>query len=629
MENLGSFLDNKYPELAGSKPVERAVQKKKQSGEKAPHLRDERVDTYIDRLEEIINNKRGFELLKFKVLEKYTTKPEDVSEKYWENQEAEERKMGKGADWDSAKSNMEMLKKLKSDHLETVLNDQRSSLEQWVDYFASSESDYLPSELKYWVFRSVIGMQELVKKKDGEREFIEFPKRSRGTVKPFPDINHEALAYVIDAIKTKFSGKEIEFEHDIQPDEREEFKNFLEKEDFSKLYAWANELMSTVPEHLLPVTEGEWVKYEQGSDPAELVKTIRGKGTGWCTAGKNTAAKQLQGGDFYVYYTLDDDGKPTIPRIAIRMEGHDKIAEPPRGIAYKQNLDPYMPEVLKTKLAEFGVVGETYIKRAQNMELLTSIEQKTQKQETLTREDLMFLYEMNSPIKGFGYKTDPRIAEIRGNRNVKEDTPIIFECSSEKIATNISELNENSIAYIGKWNAEVMREIEKCENIKYLYEEFPNKSILYKTIETNPDIKNGADAKRILESNDVKFGGVSTEILRKVEFSNEIKKFDLVSFSVEQLGFPGSATTAEIYQRADELGLKLCPAEVGPLLRLAYKDQKEGEYLLVAMKPILSTGGNPRLFGLGRRSGGVWLDTNWVNPGNRWFPQHRFVFSRK
>src|SRR3989344_8023327 len=220
---------------------------------------------------------------------------------------------------------------MKRQNSEGVLDDQKSSLEQWVDYLALPDSNFtddkpLNRELKYWVFRNIIGLQEYDKEKK------EFPKRSKGTIKQFPDINREALGYTIDAVIKKLQGKSIEFENDIQFDEREVFRKFLEKEDFPKLYSWANDLMNPIPEHLLPVTEGKWKKYEQGTDHQELVQTIGGKGTGWCTAGENTAKTQLRGGDFYVFYSLDDNKEPTIPRIAIRME-RNEIADV-RGVAY-------------------------------------------------------------------------------------------------------------------------------------------------------------------------------------------------------------------------------------------------------------------------------------------------------
>ena len=51
--------------------------------------------------------------------------------------------------------------------------------------------------------------------------------------------------------------------------------------------------------------QGEWIKYEQGSDAKPLYESLQGHGTGWCTAGESTAETQLKAGDFYVFYTKD------------------------------------------------------------------------------------------------------------------------------------------------------------------------------------------------------------------------------------------------------------------------------------------------------------------------------------
>ena len=76
-------------------------------------------------------------------------------------------------------------------------------------------------------------------------------------------------------------------------------------------------------------------------------------------------------------------------------------------------------------------------------------------------------------------------------------------------------------------------------------------------------------------------------------------ELDLVVLSVSELGFgnPASSDDAElgasvqvslhdIYVRAISLGFELCPAEVGPALRLDYLDQPLGEFLHIAMKPV-------------------------------------------
>lgn len=617
-----NFLDKKYPDFTGSKPVERAVRKLKREGKKAPHDRAERIDAYLNRLEDIFEDKRGLSLLKHKILEKYTTKQEEIPESYWKLQEKIIRERGQGGDW--ANASEEDKQELKRQNSEGVLGDQRASLEQWLDYLALPDSNFTKNEslnraLKYWVFRNVVGLQEYDKEKK------EFPKRSKGTIKQFPDINHEALGYVVDAVIKKLGGETLDFEYDIQADERQEFLKFLEKEDFAKLYAWANELMNPIPEHLLPITDGEWRKYNKNSNSQELVQKIRGKGTGWCTAGENTAKTQLTGGDFYVFYSLDDDQKPTIPRIAIRMEG-DKIAEV-RGVAYKQNLDPYMGEVLTAKLEEFPDKAQ-YLKKEADMQRLTVIENKIKAKQELNRDDLVFLYEINSPIAGFGYQKDPRIAELRKQRNTREDMSIVFECMPQEIAYSPTEIKKHTKAYVGIWNPEVLKLLPG--NITHVYEKFPDKKVFLRELEFDPTIKNSQSAEKMLIKKDYGISDWAKDILKKTKFSGEKKSLKLVSFLVGNLGFPDGATTTEIFAKAKELGLELAPAEVGPQLRLQYADQPMNEYLYIAMEQITDSDGYPLVFYVGRSADGAWLYAYLAYPDDRWNADSRFVFvSRK
>ena len=576
------FLNRKYPDLPGSRPVERAAQKVKREGGKAPYERAERTEAYLDRLGSIIQDKTGLANLKRMILEKYTTKPEDIPESYWKLQERIMRERGQAGDWERASEKEKA--ELKRQNSEGVLADQRSSLEQWVDEFASSDLDYVPKALKYWIFRNVLGLQEYDKEKK------EFPKRSKGTVKQFPDINHDALLYVIDAIKEKYEGKGVEFEYDIQEKERQQFRQFLEKEDFAKLYAWANELYNPIPEHLLPVTAGEWRTYEHGSDPLELVKTVRGKGTGWCTAGEQTAKTQLQGGDFHVFYSIDDDKRPTIPRIAIRMEG-EHIAEV-RGVAYKQNLDPYMTEVLAGKLAGFPD-GEKYMQKDADMKRLTEIELKTKTSEPLTKNELVFLYEIERPIQGFGYQRDPRIEELRSRRHAMEDAPVVFGCEPEEIAWNADEIDERTKADVGRLRPGIF---DRLRTVEHIYTSFPEGKIERRSLEIGGKTK--GELKKELERRGMQINSQGNFIIDSEDFTTlkNPERIDLVRLTVRDLGFPRGATTEEIYTRAAEFGLELCPPEVGPHYRLAYADQPLGDWTAIGMKQINDSDGYPNVF---------------------------------
>ena len=69
---------------------------------------------------------------------------------------------------------------------------------------------------------------------------------------------------------------------------------------------------------------------------------------------------------------------------------------------------------------------------------------------------------------------------------------------------------------------------------------------------------------------------------------SEPTELDLVVASMEQLGFPNGAWIRDIDNRAwNRFGLERCPCEVGPQLRLQYREQPKGERLVIAMETFI------------------------------------------
>lgn len=65
------------------------------------------------------------------------------------------------------------------------------------------------------------------------------------------------------------------------------------------------------------------------------------------------------------------------------------------------------------------------------------------------------------------------------------------------------------------------------------------------------------------------------------------EQISLVRLKVSDLGFNKfPAILGQIYQKAHDLGLDLCPPEVGPEFRLKYDGQRSGERLYIGMKQI-------------------------------------------
>ncbi|MEK7174313.1 MAG: hypothetical protein AAB759_01505, partial [Patescibacteria group bacterium] len=100
----------------------------------------------------------------------------------------------------------------------------------------------------------------------------------------------------------------------------------------------------------------------------------------------------------------------------------------------------------------------------------------------------------------------------------------------------------------------------------------------------------------------------------------------LIRLTVADLGFKSSATTDQIYERAQILGLELCPADTGPNYRLKYRNQPLNEWIYMGMKQITGSGGYPGVFRLGRSGDGLWLYDAWARPDSGWLPGHEFVF---
>lgn len=124
---------------------------------------------------------------------------------------------------------------------------------------------------------------------------------------------------------------------------------------------------------------------------------------------------------------------------------------------------------------------------------------------------------------------------------------------------------------------------------------------IWKTIKLGTGLKTAEDFRHALGQAKMTIGGWGEDLLGKSSFTaSEMEtEVDLVSISVGDLGFTQPADRREIMARAFELGLDLCPAEVGPQLRLQYPDQPKGEWFMIAMEPITGSDGYPNVFCVG------------------------------
>lgn len=124
----------------------------------------------------------------------------------------------------------------------------------------------------------------------------------------------------------------------------------------------------------------------------------------------------------------------------------------------------------------------------------------------------------------------------------------------------------------------------------------------------------------------INISSYAQDMLTKIKW-NKKQKIDLVRVTVKELGFDNWTTTEKLFARAKEMGLELCPPQVGLQLRVEYKDQPMDEWLYIGMEPISDRYGTPSVFRLDRVGGGLWLNRDWAYPDSRWYPEDELMFS--
>lgn len=610
--------------------------------------------------------------------------------------------IAKGSNIGEELQNLPNEQKQMAEEIVAKIEDQKRSLDKWIDYLATDDArTAYPDWFRYWAMRSVTGLSSFDKdtkafpSRDEEtmnpfpeldqavlgkvrdhvehdrvykerlaasREELERAERKHNKERqlvigqriaevkkqnPTVPVDRERIIAELDMAPFDPSTFEIETpvdERNLEP----EVQAALDAKDFSKLYALEFAKLIPTSETLLHNTTGQWVKYAQGSEPTELVQSIERHKTGWCTAGEEVAKSQLSRGDFYVYYSQDESGVSSIPRAAIRIE-NGVVAEV-RGIAPDQNTDAYIAPIIGDATEREGVDidGEfhqirglkEFHKKSEDMAYVSRLEQMRQVGQPLTKHDLLFLYEINAPIEGFGYDKDPRVVELRDERNPNEDILIVFECDESQIARSIDQINESTKAYVGKLEPGIFDRLP--EGVEHVYTNFPEGRIRRQSIEIGG--KDEHELEELLRRNGHQIYEHAKSMMGHDDFKRSLREEDLkqpdykkwklkspeeaklIRLRVEDLGFPSGATTDQIFARAQELGLELCPPEVGPQFRLQYVNQPMNEYFYVGMKQITDSDGDPFVFRVGRYDDGSWLSNSWAKPTDGWIASDEFVF---
>jgi hypothetical protein len=120
---------------------------------------------------------------------------------------------------------------------------------------------------------------------------------------------------------------------------------------------------------------------------------------------------------------------------------------------------------------------------------------------------------------------------------------------------------------------------------------------VWRTITMGTGPRTADDFRRAFKKQKIETNILANAMLSQDTFvvSAEEKEVDLVAVTHRELGSECNLDRRETCCLALELGLELCPNEVGPQLCLQYTGQPDWEQLLIGMDPIIC-GGVPHIF---------------------------------
>jgi len=142
--------------------------------------------------------------------------------------------------------------------------------------------------------------------------------------------------------------------------------------------------------------------------------------------------------------------------------------------------------------------------------------------------------------------------------------------------------------------------------------------------------KSTNELSRALKKNGLKTSKWVDHIFNKHDFkvASKEEEIQLVNVSVAELGFGAAYINyRSICAKAKDFGLELCQNEVGPQLRLQYKDQTVSERLRIATEPIMISYPKKSLFFVWHINSDFWLSE--IDSDSFWSGDSRFIFCRR
>ncbi len=201
----------------------------------------------------------------------------------------------------------------------------------------------------------------------------------------------------------------------------------------------------------------------------------------------------------------------------------------------------------------------------------------------------------------------------------------IFEPSI--IARTPEEIGEDTRVYVGP----LFKNIFHHKNIEYIYTGFPEGEIIVQSLKVDIGGQPLKDLERNMEKNGLKISNTASEMLGRIDFTKQLEGKETRTFcciKVGHFGFDTLPNMLQLYEKAKEFGLEVCPPEVAPYIRLQYTDQPNGASLIGTRTIFANFNGEivPHIFTLYRNESDVQLGSTFADPEFKWSFYRKFFF---
>jgi hypothetical protein len=191
-------------------------------------------------------------------------------------------------------------------------------------------------------------------------------------------------------------------------------------------------------------------------------------------------------------------------------------------------------------------------------------------------------------------------------------------CSPDEVAQTPEEVNDKTKIYVGPLFPGVFQ-----FSFEHIFLSLPDKEVF------REDIKIGGKTKdqllTLLDQAKINVHDYTKRFLGEFTTKEAAEDITLVRLTVAELGLGRTVNIDQIYKRAEDLGLELCPAEVGLHYRLKYQDQPEDEQLNIAMRQI-GPSQDPNILMVEQRFEGSFLSLTSGKSDTLWTSNSTFLF---